>query len=339
MKKFYTLTAILAMSLFASAQRDAGNMSSVKLSMPKMFGGSNSSNKTMAATDTMFNNFASWTGAQCPWAPNTGPSTAGGYYYGTNQLGDKEEVQGFKLTGSTKVVGALMWFGGGHGFSTSSFIVKLYKIDNALTPNEPSIVVATKTVPFNTVDTGTTFASSGVNYFQFTNSEYINSDFGIGFDMTQLSSTDSIGLVCSKTGDILNQDFQWIKWSDDSWNTVVSSWGTGNVDVELAIWAVVDNSTASIEEEGFVNGLKLHQNVPNPFNGESIVKYELANSSNNVAIEIYDVKGRLVDSFSEGSKPAGVNSIKLNAGNYSKGTYFISLKADGRRVTEKLIVE
>lgn len=51
---------------------------------------------------------------------------------------------------------------------------------------------------------------------------------------------------------------------------------------------------------------------------------------------IYDVTGRLVDSFPLTNQP--INSVTLKAENYPSGIYFVRLKTDEYIITKKLIL-
>lgn len=99
---------------------------------------------------------------------------------------------------------------------------------------------------------------------------------------------------------------------------------------------ITEGETAGIEEES-VNGIKLFQNQPNPFNNTSLINYEITNSSN-VSLEVTDITGRKLMMLSEGKKERGVHSISLDASALSKGVYFYTLKANGVSLTKHMII-
>lgn len=103
-------------------------------------------------------------------------------------------------------------------------------------------------------------------------------------------------------------------------------------------FTLVDNSVAiGIAENDFVNGVKLGQNSPNPFNTFSTINYELASKSE-VALSVYDVTGKKVAEQTEGTQSAGAHTIKVNASNLSAGVYYYSLKVGENNSSAKKMV-
>ena len=91
----------------------------------------------------------------------------------------------------------------------------------------------------------------------------------------------------------------------------------------------------------------LLQNYPNPFNPETWIPYQLSESVS-VAINIYDVSGRLVRKLDLGRKDAGVYVNKEKSaywdgknevGEYvASGIYFYSIKAGKYTATGKMLI-
>ena len=81
----------------------------------------------------------------------------------------------------------------------------------------------------------------------------------------------------------------------------------------------------------------LMQNYPNPFNPVTTIKYYLANSSI-VKITIYDITGRQVEIFEQGSLPAGEYQLLINVSKYASGVYLYKIDAvnlsNGKLFTE-----
>jgi hypothetical protein len=84
------------------------------------------------------------------------------------------------------------------------------------------------------------------------------------------------------------------------------------------------------------NGAALGQNVPNPFNGESTVTYQLAKDANSVLFTVTDVMGRVISS-EKASTSTGSHSIKL--GSFAPGVYYYTLNVDGKTSTKKMIAQ
>ena len=68
-----------------------------------------------------------------------------------------------------------------------------------------------------------------------------------------------------------------------------------------------------------------------------MIRYNIAKSAN-VALEVYDVTGKLVESVDQGQQVAGQHQIDLNTASYAPGVYFYTLNVDGVKVTRKMII-
>lgn len=103
------------------------------------------------------------------------------------------------------------------------------------------------------------------------------------------------------------------------------------------VWAKVTVDGVGINEVANT-GIALNQNMPNPANNSTTIRYSLANNGSNVSLEVYDVTGKLVESVDQGTRAAGQHSIELNTMNYEAGVYFYTLNVDGVKVTKKMVI-
>jgi len=128
----------------------------------------------------------------------------------------------------------------------------------------------------------------------------------------------------------------------DIWYPCTSSttfaWGTdgANYFQDGYITAFVTIMTVGIQENQDL-GIKLFQNVPNPFNGTSVISYELAKGGN-VSMYITDIAGRTIKSFDEGVMGAGTHNITIDSKDIAQGIYFYTLNVDGIVLTNKMVV-
>ncbi|NBP04862.1 MAG: T9SS C-terminal target domain-containing protein [Bacteroidetes bacterium] len=75
---------------------------------------------------------------------------------------------------------------------------------------------------------------------------------------------------------------------------------------------------------------------PNPFNAEFAVNMNIQKAAQ-VSVNVYDQAGRLVVQQNAG-RLSGNNTLKVNAGNLSEGTYTVVVKGDGQTLhTEKMV--
>jgi len=93
-----------------------------------------------------------------------------------------------------------------------------------------------------------------------------------------------------------------------------------------------------IDEIANYNGIDLHQNIPNPANGTTMVRFEML-QSRNVTVEMRDLQGRLIQSIQRGQLPAGTHQVELNVSDLQSGIYTYTLVADGMRLTKKMMVK
>ncbi len=103
------------------------------------------------------------------------------------------------------------------------------------------------------------------------------------------------------------------------------------------IWAKITVDGVGINETPNT-GISLEQNMPNPAGNSTQIKYNLANNGQNVALEVYDITGQLIESVDQGSRAAGQHTIDLNTANYAAGVYFYTLNVDGVKVTKKMVI-
>ncbi|MGQ0827729.1 MAG: T9SS type A sorting domain-containing protein [Bacteroidota bacterium] len=99
----------------------------------------------------------------------------------------------------------------------------------------------------------------------------------------------------------------------------------------------VTSTSVGINEDTQINGVKLGQNQPNPFNGNTVISYEIA-TSENVSLDIFDIAGKKIVSLNQGKKTAGVHSIELSSQNLPQGVYFYTLNVGDQNVTKKMTV-
>jgi len=99
------------------------------------------------------------------------------------------------------------------------------------------------------------------------------------------------------------------------------------------IWA----ATAISSEMGKVNTYKLYPPYPNPFNATTMIQWQLAKAGV-YELAIFNLLGQKVAIVSSGFAQAGKYSLNWQAGDLPTGIYFLSLMADGRKFTQKIIL-
>jgi hypothetical protein len=87
----------------------------------------------------------------------------------------------------------------------------------------------------------------------------------------------------------------------------------------------------------------LHQNVPNPFNPMTRIRYDVAPGGGVVTLRIFDVSGRLVRTLVNSHHPPGEYSTTWNGKDVrgidvATGVYFYRLAAPGFKETRKMVL-
>lgn len=317
MKKFYLLTVLVAFVSFTFAQRTAMiEKKYQKLEVSK------------TPTDTLIPaSFA--TGS-----PTLYKAAGGGYVVGTNSYGDLAKAQQFLVTSAYNVEGAVVWFGAKEQIGTAGPIsIKCYKNDGAGTAGSGAVTTAPGTVLGTIASSVDLIDTTAFNFYNFTTPINVTADYSIGVDFSTVGD-DTLGIVSTTDGDGGGAELNWEKWSDGTWYTMVAAWP---LDFDFAIFAIVDMNAGGVNDNYFIDGIKLSQNQPNPASNSTLVQYEIQNSGS-VTLEVYDMTGRLVLSYDEGKQLAGKHNILVDSDKLTAGSYYYSLKADSHRLTKKMVV-
>jgi hypothetical protein len=105
----------------------------------------------------------------------------------------------------------------------------------------------------------------------------------------------------------------------------------------------MDDTPTAIGAMKIPGKLALYQNVPNPFNPTTVIRYDVPAEGARVSLAIYDVGGRLVRSLLDGSQTPGSKSVTWD-GKDSRGTsvssgiYFYRLRAGDKVITKKMVL-
>lgn len=116
---------------------------------------------------------------------------------------------------------------------------------------------------------------------------------------------------------------------------------TGDFDSYRVGVTVLGLDQTAVEASGDAPGrMALHENVPNPFNPATAVRFTVERPGR-VSVTVHDVSGREVAVLARGEFPAGEFTTTWNgrdgAGRPAgSGTYFLRMEADGYRASRKM---
>ena len=128
-------------------------------------------------------------------------------------------------------------------------------------------------------------------------------------------------------------DEKWILELDGK-QTVLNNSGEINLDE-------IPSTIRLIKESELPRMFLLGTNFPNPFNGTTIIPFELEETAQ-ISLKVYDVSGRVVNELVTGEKPAGMYHIEWDGKNslgmnVSSGMYLYSLQSGEHKIFNKLL--
>ena len=76
---------------------------------------------------------------------------------------------------------------------------------------------------------------------------------------------------------------------------------------------------------------------PNPFNGSTVITYDLLNASR-VRLEVYDILGRRVKRLVDYSQAPGRHRLSFESAALTNGVYFYTLQTEGFSETKMMVM-
>lgn len=328
MKKIFILAALgLGISAGANAQQKVVGEEITGFVGHEM-------NETRVPTDTLS------PGTATGWVLNT--AVTGGYVTGNNGYGDLSKAQYFLVQDAYNIEGAIFWFGGKEVGGDGTVDLNIYAMDgtantsNSPTDFGPGTILVSESENMSNIDTSSTLADAHIHMFSAPYT--VQSDYAVGFSVANLTPGDTIGMVNSADGDDMGFNSSYEEWSDGSWYSMYSpdSWG---LDIFFGIFPIVDLSVVGIEEQSFINGVKMEA-YPNPASDRVTIAYELQNSATDVEILVYNTNGQVVNRQTVVNNGLS-NEVELDVTNLTSGVYYYTVMVGGasESLTSKFIVE
>jgi len=130
-----------------------------------------------------------------------------------------------------------------------------------------------------------------------------------------------------------------------NWRLTVSDhagYDTGTINEWCLHIGYPEDVLSGVEDGGLPTVLALNGNYPNPFNPMTKISFDLPRSTK-VALEVFDLRGRKVQTLVSENLSAGRHAILWNGTDsrgrqVSSGTYFYRLQADVKTMTDKMLV-
>ncbi|MDP7529388.1 MAG: T9SS type A sorting domain-containing protein, partial [Candidatus Marinimicrobia bacterium] len=123
--------------------------------------------------------------------------------------------------------------------------------------------------------------------------------------------------------------------------TEVDGWGPLSdlgYEGDLLIRAAIDYEGAGVRDNiGLPKTFALDQNMPNPFNPETLIMFDVAEEGR-VVLKLFDITGREVRRLHDKFLVPGNYTYFLNGSNLASGVYFYRMEAPGFVATKKLLL-
>ena len=280
-----------------------------------------------------------------------------GYVSGTSDYFDSQLnvhqyqydfARGFLSNTTHNIAGALIFFSNMAPGSANpdDMYLRLYSIGQNLgfysaasqTPDyqAPDQQLSSISIPFNNAQ------NNSLTTVLFSSSFLVNGDFAMSVDIQDLydAPIDTISILSDMAGSSDGEN-AWIEYGFDITPTTLWVRASGAYDdffdTNFGIFPLVEDVTTRLEEQGFLNGVKM-TSYPNPAVSSDIIRvqYGLENAAEKVEVNVYDMNGKLIFSHVEGDRAAGIHTIDIPVGTLTAGSYVYSLQANGGRMAKQL---
>ena len=103
---------------------------------------------------------------------------------------------------------------------------------------------------------------------------------------------------------------------------------------------IVQKGTVNVNGTNLPTKMALYPAYPNPFNPTTTIRFDIPENEiqNSVTLNIYDLRGRLVETLAKGAMLPGRYSMKWHANQYASGMYFARLVYGEKVKTQKILL-
>jgi hypothetical protein len=324
MERSVLLSSMMALGLVAQAQLSIGTIT--PLESPGNRG-----------TDTLFTYGVEQAFAAQQIAAYTTPG--GGMLFGPSEFPVTDVAQQFELFGAGATVdGIVFWFpqqAYTSGNANSHVKARLWQMNG--TNGSITGTPGTAQCP-NTVAREVNVPVSGIPTQDFTYANFapiwMPSTFAVGYNLSGLSAGDSVNVAATVDGFVELEDYSWIRLLS-AWSSVrFATQGAANID--LVIGPIFTPSSIGVEENTWVNGMRMTIVEGTVVNDLFNLRYSVRDAMD-MRLTVMDATGRTVVDERLGIQ-SGEQQRTISTNGWNQGQYFVSLFANGRPVTKRLIV-
>ena len=113
----------------------------------------------------------------------------------------------------------------------------------------------------------------------------------------------------------------------------------GTYQLQSGLIFIYEHLITEIDENNNTPNIRyqLYNNYPNPFSFSTSVMYCIPRSTK-VKIQIYNLRGQIVETLLNEEKPAGYHTVEWDAENMTSGIYFYKLSTKDETFIKKMIL-
>ncbi|MDD3642762.1 MAG: PKD domain-containing protein [Candidatus Krumholzibacteria bacterium] len=163
-------------------------------------------------------------------------------------------------------------------------------------------------------------------FFNFPNAAIYSAQTGTdGVAFIEGGKAQNVGDFCFEATDVVLSGYTY----DSAANLVTRSCESGDL--------FGAGARDLLSAGGTPDALELRQNYPNPFNPITTIAFGRPEAGN-VRLDVYTVKGELVETLVDGTRGAGYHTVEWNAAGVSSGIYLYRLITPRSVLTRKMIL-
>lgn len=258
----------------------------------------------------------------------------GGYAFGNNGFGDKAKAQSYYNESPFVLRKVLLDFGAVENNSGDpNSVIRVTVYDNngfgVTQYGESDSIAPDSVIAFVDIAVSDLVANGNLTEVSFENSTIvIRRRFSVGIDLTYLSAGDTVGLVSTVDGDAMGATNSWELSSSNTWFTVGQQDYSWNLDVDLAIFPMIDTEDpAGIKDAAQVE-LQIY---PNPATDYVYLEGEFSGMGM-ITVDVFDLAGKraLSNTFSNSRNIIDLTSLPT-------GMYTVVVSGSTFQTIEKLM--
>lgn len=291
------------------------------------------------------------------FAPDFAPSNGdvyiygymgGGYVYGSNVDSLNVCAQGYMNTNNSTVrISEILFIIGGKYENPNDAVdgsigVSIYQ----MTDNQAFTFDGTNWNPSHEGPAGNALATESLNISNCDTTGFtsvmlsspvsVTGNFAIEFDASSFINTgDTVGILSDAHGN--GYEYAFHNFTPGGPFMVTNSAFGGNLNNNIAMFAVIADNNLGVDGDESLNGLKV-SSFPNPAQDEITIQFTSEYKNTSISVNIFDQTGRIVYQNNLTRSLSNSNNITINTNSLSNGKYYYSIQSEYGRITKSFVI-